>query len=361
MKNILNTKTDGTPALLSNVDESGNSLYVNGTEISSSSWIGEGTYTFTVGTHTYSISKAPDNDGNYQLLKVSDYTYQFVKIVSKTIREEIDDIETALTTLDSTVGGLSGDVSTLQTAVSGKVSKSGDTMTGALTVQGMITKTASGNAYMKTRHTAHHRSKNSTNGIDSDIAVGGYQMVDSEDQALGYLFTQMNATGSLHTQWAVYNTKTDGTAVSNVIRMVIAKNGSQTYFVSNAANFRSAIGAAASSSREYKENIEPITEEEAKKILRVPIYSYDYKDNFGGDKNQYGTIAEELLDIIPYAVNVPEEYVERFDPENKTNQALITIDYWKLIPHLIKMIQIQDRRIQELESKLSELEAKIGG
>jgi microcystin-dependent protein len=88
MKNILNTKTDGTPALLSNVNESGNSLYVNGTEISSSSWIGEGTYTFTVGSHTYTISKAPDNVGNYQLLKVSDYTYQFVKENSK--RELLD-------------------------------------------------------------------------------------------------------------------------------------------------------------------------------------------------------------------------------------------------------------------------------
>jgi hypothetical protein len=88
MKNILNTKTDGTPALLSNVNESGNSLFVNGTEISSSSWIGEGTYTFTVGTHTYTISKVPDNVGNYQLLKVSDYTYQFVKGDSK--RELLD-------------------------------------------------------------------------------------------------------------------------------------------------------------------------------------------------------------------------------------------------------------------------------
>jgi hypothetical protein len=101
MKNILNTKTDGTPALLSNVDESGNSLFVNGTEISSSSWVGEGTYTFTAGSHTYTISKAPDNDGNYQLLKVSDYTYQFVKIVSKSIREELDDIKTALSSLES--------------------------------------------------------------------------------------------------------------------------------------------------------------------------------------------------------------------------------------------------------------------
>lgn len=103
MKNILNTKTDGTPALLSNVDEAGNSLFINGTEISSSSWIGEGTYTFTVGSHTYTISKAPDNDGNYQLLKVSDYTYHFVKIVSKTIREEIEDIENQILALDTQI------------------------------------------------------------------------------------------------------------------------------------------------------------------------------------------------------------------------------------------------------------------
>lgn len=104
MKNILNTKTDGTPALLSNVDEAGNSLIINGTLIDASQWIGDGTYSFTVGSHTYTISKAPDNDGNYQLLKVSDYTYQFVKVVSKSIREEIDDIETALSALETKVG-----------------------------------------------------------------------------------------------------------------------------------------------------------------------------------------------------------------------------------------------------------------
>lgn len=115
MKNILNTKTDGTPALLSNVDEAGNSLFINGTEISSSSWVGEGTYTFTVGSHTYTISKAPDNDGNYQLLKVSDYTYHFVKIVSKSI----DDLAEQVASLTTTVGGLSGDVSSLQTTVGG--------------------------------------------------------------------------------------------------------------------------------------------------------------------------------------------------------------------------------------------------
>ena len=111
MKNILNTKTDGTPALLSNVDESGNSLYVNGTEISSSLWIGEGTYTFTVGSHTYTISKAPDNDGNYQLLKVSDYTYHFAKIVSKSI----DDLAEEVASLQTDVGTINTKVTNFMT------------------------------------------------------------------------------------------------------------------------------------------------------------------------------------------------------------------------------------------------------
>lgn len=241
MKNILNTKTDGTPALLSNVDESGNSLIVNGTEISSSSWIGEGTYTFTVGSHTYTISKAPDNEGNYQLLKVSDYTYQFVKIVSKSIREEIEDIETALSALDTTVGGLSSDITSLQ---NNKVSKSGDTMTGVLDwTAGRPRVISAGTAYMDCKNSVYTSDKTSTNSTGGAArTIGGFYCRGKDDANIGVMNTEMAPTGNNYLQLVAFNKKTNGDSVTNCFRVFANKDGTATYGMSSPANFRSALG-----------------------------------------------------------------------------------------------------------------------
>lgn len=110
------------------------------------------------------------------------------------------------------------------------------------------------------------------------------------------------------------------------------------------------------SSKLVKENIENIDDEEAKKILNLRPVSFDYKECFGGEKGQFGLIAEETLDVIPSCVNVPNDYDEsNFDEEKGISQDILSIDYSKLVPHLIKMIQIQQEEIDQLKEEIKKI------
>lgn len=103
------------------------------------------------------------------------------------------------------------------------------------------------------------------------------------------------------------------------------------------------------SSKLVKENIQDMTEEEAKKILDVRIVDFDYKEAFGGQKDQEGVIAEELLKLFPHAVTVPEGYNEKdFDESKGLKNQILSVDYAKLVSPLIKLVQMQQKQIDEL-------------
>lgn len=89
------------------------------------------------------------------------------------------------------------------------------------------------------------------------------------------------------------------------------------------------------SSKIYKENIKQLSDDEAKKILDLSPVTFDFKKNYGGKQNCFGLIAEDTSNVIPSVV------YEMGDAYG--------IDYVGLIPFLIKMIQIQEDRITELE------------
>lgn len=101
------------------------------------------------------------------------------------------------------------------------------------------------------------------------------------------------------------------------------------------------------SSENVKTNIEDITDAEAKKLLQLRPVSFDYK--YTNVTNQRGLIAEEVQEIYPEMVFVPDGYTE-FDPERP--DVVPSIDYSKFVPYLIKMIQIQQAEIDELKSKI---------
>lgn len=97
------------------------------------------------------------------------------------------------------------------------------------------------------------------------------------------------------------------------------------------------------SSRRYKENIIPLSEDEAKKILDVEIVNYDYKENVVDDEERFdqkGAIAEDVAELIPNAVTYADIDGEQL-PDG--------INYTKFIPYLIKMVQIQQKEIDELK------------
>ena len=102
-----------------------------------------------------------------------------------------------------------------------------------------------------------------------------------------------------------------------------------------------------SSSKKIKENISDMSEEEASKILNIGIKSFDYKEGFG-EKNQFGCIAEDIYNEIPSVVHIPDEY-NKDTPLEENNIGFPSIDYSKFVPYIIKMIQIQQKEINELK------------
>ena len=141
-------------------------------------------------------------------------------------------------------------------------------------------------------------------------------------------------------------------------RIMCAADGCDLYlctngrcFVSNGANTgRAEIIAAAftqSSSRRVKTNIVNMTDEEARKVLMLNPVSFDYiSDEMPNEC--YGLIAEDAKEIIPSCVSGNTDCTD----DDQDAIAGIGIDYSKLVPHLIKMIQLQEKRISELERSI---------
>lgn len=113
------------------------------------------------------------------------------------------------------------------------------------------------------------------------------------------------------------------------------------------------------SSRRVKDNIEPIKDEEAKKLLDLDVVSFDYIEKLrttsSESTRQYGLIAEDVRDILPNCVVVPVDYNED-DESDDVN--VLSIKYEKLVPQLLKLIQIQQEQIDELTARVKALESK---
>lgn len=112
--------------------------------------------------------------------------------------------------------------------------------------------------------------------------------------------------------------------------------------------------ANVSSSRRFKENIEDLSDEEAKKILNVRTVRFDFKEKYSPSDdweherfNQVGVIAEEVDSIIPNVV--------RYDNyENPEEDPVPTfVEYSHFAPYLIKMCQLQQEEINKLKEQVN--------
>ena len=119
------------------------------------------------------------------------------------------------------------------------------------------------------------------------------------------------------------------------------------------------IQVSTSSSRRVKENIKDMTEKEASKLLDVNIVKFDYIGEFGGGlKDQFGVIAEDTVDIIPEAVMISKKY-DPNKPVDEDKNPPPSVDYRQFIPYLIKMVQIQEEKIQGLYEEIDELKTEL--
>ena len=90
-----------------------------------------------------------------------------------------------------------------------------------------------------------------------------------------------------------------------------------------------------SSDQRLKENIAD-ADDAGSKIDAIQVRKYDWKAD--GSHQDYGMIAQELLEVAPEAVSVPED-----------SEEMMGVDYSKLVPMLIKEIQSLRNRVAQLE------------
>ena len=122
---------------------------------------------------------------------------------------------------------------TARTTANGKVSKSGDTMTG--------------NLYVETANIPSFLTKNTnvevgTTVPPTDIWTGGIGMQDKNNNNIGLVATQIQTDGSSNIRMLA-RSKNGGTNIDNSVLLSSAPDGTRTVYVSHPALWRSAIGA----------------------------------------------------------------------------------------------------------------------
>lgn len=102
----------------------------------------------------------------------------------------------------------------------------------------------------------------------------------------------------------------------------------------------------ASSSKRYKTYLGDETDDDALKLLNIPVVRFKYKDGYLGnddenyDKSIVGLFAEDVADQYSDAVYHKNGYIE-----NYTDRQLLV--------RLIKLVQIQNREIEQLKSAVN--------
>jgi hypothetical protein len=107
--------------------------------------------------------------------------------------------------------------------------------------------------------------------------------------------------------------------------------------VGNIITTGSATTYNTSSDQRLKENIAD-ADDAGSKIDAIQVRKFDWKAD--GSHQDYGMVAQELLEVAPEAVSAPE------DPEE-----MMGVDYSKLVPMMLKEIQSLRARINALEAE----------
>ncbi len=112
--------------------------------------------------------------------------------------------------------------------------------------------------------------------------------------------------------------------------------GNSAYVAINASAFT--VG----SSYRWKDNINPFTDEDARKLLNIELKTFTYKPEFSDDggKIHMGVIAEQIAELFPDAVTFDEDGLPA------------GVDYSKLVVPCIGMIQQQQHKIDAMTALL---------
>ncbi len=191
---------------------------------------------------------------------------------------------------------------------------------------------------------------------NNNVTTAQYPIVgtvtDASDRTLCRIESVIETGGAIASYWYIRNYDTSGSQTGQKgIRMSMNKSGTITYVVGDSANFRSAIGAAASgsSSIRYKHDIKKMSDDEldAHRLYALEAKQFIFNDDF--DRLQYddmrgkvlpGFIAEDVAKIYPAAAITKDGKIESWDER-------------RLLPAMLMLIQEQHEEIERLKQAIS--------
>lgn len=195
----------------------------------------------------------------------------------------------------------------------------------------------------------------SNNGLASGTVWPCWEVVDKSGRIVTRLEAVINSNGNNGFNLYARNYNTSGTQVGQGgISGTINKSGTMTYSVSSAANFRSAIGAAASSDRRLKDHICYIGKKAVDfvKSLKPAVF-----DRHGGGEThrEMGFYAQDVRESDIWET----ELVHIADPEKihddeRFDDGTLLMDYKQLIAPLVAAVQDLTQRVEELEERIGE-------
>ena len=161
-------------------------------------------------------------------------------------------------------------------------------------------------------------------GINGNVAIDpGHLYVTGDLDVEG----SMGSDGDISTGG---NVRAVGTFYANLPN---SSGGETVYWGSNTQRF-----VYHGSSRKYKKDITSVTAKEAQKILKLNPVTFVYKDD-EEEALQHGLIAEEVYKLYPEMIGMKNGEVD-------------SVHYEQLWAPLIKIVQMQDTRIKQLEEAL---------
>jgi len=133
-------------------------------------------------------------------------------------------------------------------------------------------------------------------------------------------------------------------------------SSSQTYFIGNAS-------IQVSSDRRIKENIVDTSLNAITELNKVRVVDFTWNDpsdkaiNNRNSRGKWtGCIAQEIVDVFPFAVNAPRPEGGEIDHDS---EALWGMEYQHLVPVLIKGFQEQQAKIEALEAEKTQMQTDL--
>jgi hypothetical protein len=142
-------------------------------------------------------------------------------------------------------------------------------------------------------------------------------------------FTIQNPAGATYTTLGHANATATGAAYT-----VFSYNSGTIGSITQSGT--TAVLYNTTSDQRLKENIAD-ADDAGSKIDSIQVRKFDWKAD--GSHQDYGMVAQELLEVAPSAVSAPED-----------SEEMMGVDYSKLVPMMLKEIQSLRQRIAQLES-----------